>query len=253
MPARGWLLIVTAMAALPCSAAAALVQETAISSSRAGPVAPLNRLTFGGNVLTGDRVDHWVVLFCVDWYRACEEAMDEYIVQAEDFSRSLNQGSLWRDVVRFASVDCAVDKVLCNEQLVDTYPMVAHYAGGTSVARRRWSRYTLAKWFHKDLLDQGVAKPLLTDEERALALRVLASFGALVVLFLWSVSQGADLWLYYSTMRAQQPTPRTPCKREREAPCQQAPAEPSAAPPSGGVVARRLPQDRAQERGSLFL
>jgi len=41
----------------------------------------------------------------------------------------LNTGAMV-EKVRFAQVDCAIDKVLCNEQGVVDYPMVAHYRDG---------------------------------------------------------------------------------------------------------------------------
>merc|ERR1719343_1688330 len=58
-----------------------------------------------------------------------------YLDLANSFERKLNANSLLQLPVRFAEVDCRVDKVLCNEQLVDWYPEIVHYRRGEMVAR----------------------------------------------------------------------------------------------------------------------
>merc|ERR1719219_3046855 len=54
-----------------------------------------------------------------------------YTVLAERYDLKENgDAELLRSIVRFAAVDCAVDKVLCNTQLVDDYPALRHYREG---------------------------------------------------------------------------------------------------------------------------
>jgi len=250
--------IAVVAAVLPCSCAL-LVQEqgAATSSSRFSQVLPLNRQTFDGNVLEGDRVDNWVVFFCVDWYQPCADMVFDYFLLAEVHSNTLNQNSLFRDVVRFATVDCTVDKVLCNKQDVEMYPTVVHYKGGKPVRSRSGSRGSLEKWLAKELPSGGEAgaaaeAPLLSEAERALALRCIAAFAALLALFVWSVGQGADLWLAYTMARSRQ-HPDQHLKRRSEAPRQPAPVAAAAAAAAGGGLARRLPQDWARERAGVVL
>mmetsp|Transcript_20148 Transcript_20148/g.56740 ORF Transcript_20148/g.56740 Transcript_20148/m.56740 type:complete len:262 (+) Transcript_20148:112-897(+) len=211
MPAKATIRI-CALAAVLRSSVAAPEQEAVVSASRFGPVVPLNRRTFGGNVLEGTHVDHWVVLFCVDWFEPCQEAFAPYMSLAEEHSKRLNQGSLLRDVVRFGMVDCAVDKVLCNEQSVQQYPTVHHYQGGKRVATWVGGRATdaekLAKFLNKHLGSAAVAaKPqeaLASEGSEAggLAVRLVpgerAVDFALVALVLalnaWAVFNNPQLW-----------------------------------------------------------
>eukprot|EP00418_Pyrodinium_bahamense_P075007 CAMPEP_0179060102 /NCGR_PEP_ID=MMETSP0796-20121207/25692_1 /TAXON_ID=73915 /ORGANISM="Pyrodinium bahamense, Strain pbaha01" /LENGTH=258 /DNA_ID=CAMNT_0020756873 /DNA_START=116 /DNA_END=892 /DNA_ORIENTATION=+ len=239
---------------------AALAGQEASSSSRRDSLAPLNRRTFGGNVLTGGHVDHWVVLFCVDWFPVCEEIQESYMDLARHFETALNNGALLRDVVRFASVDCAVDKVLCNEQLIDDYPTVVHYSKGKQ--GEAWTRSTgkLPNWLEKELLisratgnphsgGSSSILPWLSEEDRRLVARVLASVATLIIVFIWAVGHGTDLWL--AAMSAQ---PQSHTKKEsKQELMQQGP--PEAADVAEGRAARRLPlpQEWACERGSLEL
>jgi len=73
---------------------------------------------------------------------------------------------------RFAQVDCAVDKVLCNSQSVETYPTVVHYRRGGRVGQ--WSQSgrkmqkelaSFEKWATKQMqkLD-APAKTAVADE-----------------------------------------------------------------------------------------
>lgn len=99
-----------------------------------------NRITFDGNVVRrgAGHVDAWVVLFCVSWDEECEGLSQLYRMQAHWYERDANQGHLTTLPLRFAEVDCATDKVLCNEQGVDEYATVAIYQAGSRVAK--WTR-----------------------------------------------------------------------------------------------------------------
>jgi len=89
----------------------------------------LNRFTFEGNVIQGNgrAVDHWAVLFCVDWFEPCMTMRTLFEDLASFYEEELNSDAILSSTVRFAYVDCAVDKPLCNTQDVDGYPSVVHY------------------------------------------------------------------------------------------------------------------------------
>lgn len=92
----------------------------------------LNRYIFEPNVLQGRGrpADHWVVHFCVDWYEPCMSMSVLFDDLASHWEEQLNADSVMSNTVRFAYVDCAVDKVLCNTQEVDGYPTIVHYKQG---------------------------------------------------------------------------------------------------------------------------
>lgn len=72
------------------------------------------------------------VSFCPRWWQPCQQLEQTFLEAARHWQSELNTDpSMLR--VRFAQVDCAVDKVLCNEQHVTTYPMVALYRGGIQI------------------------------------------------------------------------------------------------------------------------
>jgi len=100
--------------------------------SRASDVATLNRVTFAGNVFTnpeGAGPEGWVVLFCVDWYEPCQHFQNTFDSTAIELGGMSDDEVLSR-TTRFAQVDCASDKVLCNGQDVGAYPTVVHYRRG---------------------------------------------------------------------------------------------------------------------------
>merc|ERR1719336_2110067 len=97
------------------AATSARGQETSIvvtTPPELASVASLNSHTFAGNVLRGDWAEHWVVLFCVDWFAPCQQIERSYAAKAAEYQTHQNAGAMLRDLVRFAKVDCAVDKVL---------------------------------------------------------------------------------------------------------------------------------------------
>lgn len=114
-----------------------LASGVALSSAAQARIPVLNRVTFDGNVKDGAAVEHWFVMFCVDWYEPCEELRPSYLDHAASYESHLNADALLSLPVRFAEVDCAVDKVLCNRHSVEMYPQVIHYHRGEQVAA--WS------------------------------------------------------------------------------------------------------------------
>jgi len=115
----------------------------------------LNHYTFPGNVLSGPKhASHWVVVFCPNWWEPCQNIAKPYADLATEWQGRLNQDLLTSEV-RFAHVDCAVDKVLCNEQDVDGYPTVNLYVGGQRTAKwmsnQKNDVESLTKWLNKRL------------------------------------------------------------------------------------------------------
>lgn len=92
------------------------------------PVLRLNRYTFEKAILEehSDEVPHWIVLFCPPWYEPCQALEPLYRKLTEKWQDKLNSGLLSTEI-RFAAVDCATEKALCNTQNVETYPFVSHY------------------------------------------------------------------------------------------------------------------------------
>jgi len=102
------------------------------------PVHRLNRYTFQQTVLEEhkDAVAHWIVLFCPPWYEPCQALEPVYRELTQKWQEQLN-GALLSTEVRFAAVDCATEKGLCNTENVNTYPFVAHYRQQKQVSRWR--------------------------------------------------------------------------------------------------------------------
>lgn len=121
----------------------------------------LNRHTFNSTVKQ-DLVDHWIVLFCVDWYEPCQGLWHDYRRMAAHWEKVMApSASSWQSAaVRFAEVDCATDKALCNENNVQTYPSVTHWQNGKFESEWELSRgatsYSsdLSKWIGKVLLSK---------------------------------------------------------------------------------------------------
>ena len=66
-----------------------------------------------------------VVFFCVDWLDECEEMKYEFRKMAMQ---------RWQVApLRYAEVNCAKEKVLCNKEGVQTYPSVNRYVNGRRV------------------------------------------------------------------------------------------------------------------------
>lgn len=211
----------------------------------------LNSRTFGGNVLRREEpiAEHWIVLFCYSWYPPCQAFQVPYMGFAEKYSEALNNDTLFSNFVRFAAVDCAIDKVLCNEQEVEGYPTVSHYAAGE--LRSQWTGGDVEKdakrvrqWLDKEIVSSKNTsrqqKPFLTKQERASALRILFALAACISSFVWAVGRGADIWLILRERRASKP--KAAVEKEEEKP-----------QPPESSLARRLPEEWASGRGSMEL
>mmetsp|Transcript_51550 Transcript_51550/g.159727 ORF Transcript_51550/g.159727 Transcript_51550/m.159727 type:complete len:275 (-) Transcript_51550:643-1467(-) len=156
----GWCALLSALLAVPAATGQEVVnvgtandaEEPVVSALHASTL-ELNRFTFGGNVLrhdgSGSHVAHWVVAFCPSWWEPCQNLEGPYAELSRQWEGTLNTALLTKEV-RFAMVDCASDKVLCNEQDVESYPTVHHYHEGQRVASwsggRKDDPARLAKW-----------------------------------------------------------------------------------------------------------
>lgn len=126
------------MAALPASMLALIVCFAPVAQA-SQQVAVLNRVTFAGNVLANkenqesEGPDAWVVLFCAEWFEPCVQFQEDFKTLALEHGDT-SVDNLFSRTTRFAEVDCAIDKELCNTQDVDMYPTVVYYRNGGRVA-----------------------------------------------------------------------------------------------------------------------
>jgi len=228
--------------------------EAVVASAVRTSVLELNRFTFGGNVLQQDmsHVAHWVVAFCPSWWGPCQNLVGPYTEMSKQWERTLNTALLTKEV-RFAMVDCASDKVLCNEQDVESYPTVHHYHEGQRVASwsggRKDDPARLAKWLGGQLA-KPAAKPapsLAADLQEALRRYFMPGDGAIDLLLvllvlafnLRAISRNPELWRKASLAAKQPEAAAGLCEEAVE----QAPAG----------AARFLPHAWADARPSLQL
>eukprot|EP00440_Ansanella_granifera_P028784 gb/GFBE01031264.1/.p1 GENE.gb/GFBE01031264.1/~~gb/GFBE01031264.1/.p1 ORF type:complete len:248 (+),score=43.00 gb/GFBE01031264.1/:1-744(+) len=140
-------------------------------------VAKLNRVLFAGNTLQpmGGGAEQWIVAFCPLWWEPCKKLQPILAEAAESWQRRLNKGD-GSSKIRFAQVDCAIDKVLCNEQKVDDYPSVAHYREGRQIriAGLRADKLTFN-------LDRFLKDQVLREEPRVVRGQLLAECWAAFV------------------------------------------------------------------------
>lgn len=101
-------------------------------------VLTLNSHIFKGNVLKHNAyVKRWVVLYCLPWFPPCQRFQELYNVAAKEEQQARNTG-IWVSEVRFAQVNCATDKVLCNDMNVGMMPLLAMYENQHEAARLVW-------------------------------------------------------------------------------------------------------------------
>lgn len=113
-----------------CSIAVGSMEgTTTVGSSIENPVLALNSQIFDGNVLNPSYVREWLVLYCVSWAGECGGSELEFRRVAGHGQKTYNK-DLLMDEVRFAYVDCAKEKPLCNRMGVRRYPQVGRYVAG---------------------------------------------------------------------------------------------------------------------------
>eukprot|EP00928_Gymnodinium_smaydae_P066354 TRINITY_DN49377_c0_g1_i1.p1 TRINITY_DN49377_c0_g1~~TRINITY_DN49377_c0_g1_i1.p1 ORF type:complete len:283 (-),score=46.11 TRINITY_DN49377_c0_g1_i1:80-928(-) len=99
-------------------------------------VLKLTPTIFDGNIFgeNNDRVHNWIVFYTLPWFEPCMRLSQEYSALASDWENTLNSGSVLNLNVRFASVNCASHKPLCNTMDADHFPLVRHYRSGKLIA-----------------------------------------------------------------------------------------------------------------------
>jgi hypothetical protein len=111
---------------------------------------------------------NWIVLYCYSWWEPCQKFAEPYAAWANEWEGRLNE-DLFTKRVRFAWVDCATDKELCNAQDVDSYPFMKYYSEGTSIAKFSGGLDTdvkrAVKWLNKQLADETLAENTRSDAE----------------------------------------------------------------------------------------
>lgn len=144
-------------------------KESSIFVKTNDPSLALNRFTFEGNVLpvpgSGKyNVENWVVVYCLDWFEPCRDLAPMWSTLSSEWQGRLNNGWITHKV-RFARVDCAVDKVLCNERNVHGYPTIQHFHQGKVASSIQGFRSAndmktrLTKWLTKNLAPEDLVKP----------------------------------------------------------------------------------------------
>lgn len=90
----------------------------------------LNRHSFAGNVQNVFRQTLWVVKFCHKWFEPCIQTENHFREKAAYWEEKLNPSTVLEPAVRFAEVDCSIDKNLCNAEGVKRFPAVVAYHKG---------------------------------------------------------------------------------------------------------------------------
>jgi len=190
-----------------------VVTEVSLASSKS--LLLLNSVTFKGNINANSATaEHWFVMFCVNWWETCQTLRETFSQQASVHERNMNSDALLLPPVRFAEVDCAVDKVLCNEQSVEDYPTIAHYHTGSRTSSwtinnrdpdaqaRRIIKYlkeeTMFQTSPEGSLDgsfqDSAHMPHDEPDIMETAMRVVPYAVAAVGLGIWIITQGVELF-----------------------------------------------------------
>mmetsp|Transcript_31822 Transcript_31822/g.62587 ORF Transcript_31822/g.62587 Transcript_31822/m.62587 type:complete len:222 (-) Transcript_31822:20-685(-) len=159
----------------------------------------LSHFTFNHNVVNPspqNHVLHWIVGFCTNAAASCQELSYPFAEMAAKWELQLNLELLTLKV-RFATVDCTVDNMLCNEQGVQAYPTFHRYTKGKHVATLTGGSgmdvERLATWLKMQMNTARVTSP---QDEWNLGdgvLDILLVFGALA-LAIWASLSNPHLW-----------------------------------------------------------
>lgn len=140
----------------------------------------LNRYNFAGNVLlgTGDHVKHWVVIFCTEWHEKCRGLVPSFELLGAQWEEKLNSGDLFGSSVRFAKVDCATDKELCNSEDVEDYPTAMHYQHGQRMGRWAGGAPGLVRWVKQELTGTRAKQSSHVQRGQGISKRVASEHSA---------------------------------------------------------------------------
>jgi len=235
-----------------------------------GPV-PLKLLgsTFDAMNSEVSGIEQSIVFFCVEWLEQCADLREEFRILGRTLSRKFNAKSLLAPRVRFAEVDCGEDKVVCNNQQVETYPTVAFYVKGKRYkvwegslgAPRKKRHQSMIDWLHSHV---GLAwQPLSTeetedeeDDEPTLLgqLRWAASLGAAIAVcivmarYLFELVQSA-----IAAQRAAEGRTWEKAVEKKQTRGEARTAALAAANTPSCRMARRIPQDWVGQRNKIDL
>lgn len=204
--------------------------------------------------------EEWVVFFCVSWLDECQDLRDGFRRQSAILNAKLNgHGAAFLPRVRFAEVDCAEDKVLCNREQVETYPTILRLVRGQRAqawesnlgrSQQRLQK-ELAEWMRTH---PGSAEPRLRsqaqehpEETSVDPVRAAVDSAVTVVLLVAFVRMCLDITR--SARRALQ----APTQAEAKSPPATAAYQGSAASTPYCRMSRRLPQDWVQQRDEIVL
>jgi len=207
--------------------------------------------------------EEWVVFFCVEWLEQCQEMRRVFRSLGNSFERTLNANRIWAPAVRFAEVDCAADKVLCNTQNVEWYPTVQHYIGGKSMqawhgklGRNQKSMdkevQKLSTWLQSRLGPNRKVKEEVSVVPKPSLLRLIPFSMALAAMMAYVIGLSLGLWQNCQEMV----WGRTELVKESSTSCsrEQALALALAAGDQASVrIARRLPAEWADQRRCIEL
>jgi len=156
-------------------------EEAGFDVSLFKPLVHLNEVSFDKSVLmhSGNGVRRWAVFFCLGWYDTCAAFERPFMEFAREWENRLNTDLLSTEV-RFATVDCATDRVLCNKQDIHQFPKVVLYenhravSSWTSSGSLKQITASLASWGLKHLspisanADEAVEEVSFADWARSM-------------------------------------------------------------------------------------
>mmetsp|Transcript_6872 Transcript_6872/g.13146 ORF Transcript_6872/g.13146 Transcript_6872/m.13146 type:complete len:273 (+) Transcript_6872:69-887(+) len=226
------------------------------------PVLHLNRFSFHKTVLeeqSRNQVKNWIVLFCPAWFEPCQALDPHYRRIASHWQEHLNKALLSTEV-RFAAVDCATEKALCNTQNVGmNYPMVWHYRDHEQVAS--WNGQSiktdssqLMHFLTQEFANKGDDSAPQTDEDNDFQEEDEASGVRKDLLLIFVAIAGNALVISRSQSHSNE-TPRNTGACEEAAP--EKPARTLAARATaardGESISRLLPKEWTRDRPSIEL
>lgn len=226
------------------------------------PVLRLNRYTFEKAILEehSDEVPHWIVLFCPPWYEPCQALEPLFRKLTERWQDKLNSALLSSEV-RFAAVDCATEKALCNLQNVDTYPFVSHYHKRQQVRNWRGKSFETDDKRLRDFLQKElgpVAATIATANPHDEKLKDVTAEEGMTIpvdfLLIFAAIAGNAFFISRGGIGSQAANPEaTPMKGGPTVMTSGGMPSASPAESRSSCVARVLPQEWARDRTSIEL
>lgn len=222
------------------------------------PILHLNRFSFHKTVLeeNGNHVKNWIVLFCPAWFEPCQALESHYQDFSRHFEEQLN-GALMSTTVRFAAVDCATEKALCNTQDIGMdYPKVAHYIEHKKVAVWRGSSLkedpsTLRRFLEQELVNEKYDSEPEVEEEQDVekdheARKDLLLIFAAIAGNAWLISRSSAS--PNESRRSSEAASQPPAAKQAE------PTVPTSCTSANvSSTARLLPKEWARDRASIEL